>query len=112
MNKKVKLLNAAVAGLMAASGASAILSSAQAAEPAKCYGVNTCKAQGECGGKGHACAGHNSCKGAGWVKKDPEECKKLGGSLEEPQAKAEPAKEEPKKEEPKKEAPKKAPKKG
>ena len=46
----------------------------------KCYGANTCKGTGACGGAGHACAGKNGCKGQGFTKADSEEaCLKMAG---------------------------------
>jgi len=40
----------------------------------ECYGVNACKGQGECGGKGHSCAGYNACKGHGWITLTKTDC--------------------------------------
>ena len=76
--KSAKLLNAAVAGLLATGGIAFTSSNAQA-EDAKCYGVNKCKGVGECGSKkdGHSCAGHNKCAGEGWLKMDKDLCLKL-----------------------------------
>jgi uncharacterized membrane protein len=79
------LLASAVAGLLAAG---ALGGTAQAAEEGKvkCYGVNACKGQGACGGKGHSCAGKNACKGQGYLELDKDECLKQGGRLtEEPE---------------------------
>ncbi len=80
------LLGAAVAGLLAAA--------AQAhADPipkdkvkrmavVPCYGVNSCKGQGQCAAAAHACAGQNSCKGEGWLPIPKESCLAIpGGSL-------------------------------
>jgi len=78
------IVAASVAGLMAAAGAVAMSSSAQAGETVACYGINKCKGAGDCGGKGHACAGKNACKGAGAIKLDKETCLKIeGGRLTE-----------------------------
>lgn len=49
----------------------------------KCYGVNSCKGHGACGGKGTSCAGTNSCKGKGWIQVTEKECKAKGGRLTE-----------------------------
>jgi uncharacterized membrane protein len=49
------------------------------AEEVPCYGVNKCKATGECGGKGHSCAGENECAGKGWLKLDKDKCLKIKG---------------------------------
>src|SRR6185312_6467559 len=82
MDKRTTLTTAALAALtMAAAGCasgaknskSSNGSSTASAAPAgsaatgECYGVNTCKGTGECGGPGHSCAGQNSCKGQGWI---------------------------------------------
>lgn len=40
----------------------------------ECHGINSCKGQGACGGKGHSCAGKNSCKGKGWVELSKSDC--------------------------------------
>lgn len=82
------VLMAAVAGLLTV-GALGIGAPASAAEDGKvkCYGVNACKGQGACGGKGHSCAGKNSCKGQGFLELSKEECTQKGGSLTAPDAK-------------------------
>jgi len=46
-----------------------------------CYGVNTCKALGQCSGESHACAGQNDCRGQGWVAVPEKACAAIGGSL-------------------------------
>ena len=48
---------------------------AATAATGECHGINGCKGQGDCGGKGHECAGKNKCKGHGWKKMTKEECK-------------------------------------
>ena len=53
-------------------------------EPARCYGVNTCKGQSLCATAKHDCKGLNGCKGQGVVVKAPSECLAAGGSLTEP----------------------------
>jgi uncharacterized membrane protein len=79
---------AAVAGLLTV-GALGTASTTSAAEEGKvkCYGVNACKGQGACGGKGHSCAGKNSCKGQGYLEMDKDACVKQGGSLTAPESK-------------------------
>ena len=80
--KKSQLLSAAVSGLFFAStsfaqtaGASSTAPTAAAGdETCNCAAFNSCKGQGECGGKGHECAGKNSCKGKGWKKVSKAEC--------------------------------------
>jgi hypothetical protein len=79
------LLGAAVAGLLGA------MATAKADPIPKeklkkmavvpCYGVNTCKAVGQCSGENHACAGQNECKGQGWLPIPKESCLAIGGSL-------------------------------
>src|SRR5690349_17433773 len=50
-----------------------------------CYGINACKAKGQCGGKGTSCAGTNECKGKGWINVEKGHCKDIqGGSLTPP----------------------------
>ena len=44
-----------------------------------CYGVNKCKATGDCGGPGHSCAGQNTCKRAGYIDMDKETCLRIDG---------------------------------
>src|SRR5438445_206283 len=46
-----------------------------------CIGVNACKGQGECAGKGHGCAGKNDCKGKGWVTLSKADCKAQSGKF-------------------------------
>lgn len=83
-----RMLMAAVAGLLTMSAVGAA-STAQAAEgdKVKCYGVNTCKGSGACGGAGHACAGKNACKGQGFVETSKADCEKQGGKLTAPESK-------------------------
>lgn len=44
-----------------------------------CYGVNKCKATGDCGGPGHSCAGQNTCKRQGYVEMDKDTCLRIDG---------------------------------
>ena len=81
-SKKKALIAASMAGLLAVSGVALTLSPAHAAGD-KCYGVNKCKGQGECGAKGHSCAGKNECSAKGWVTtQDADTCVKQGGTLQ------------------------------
>ena len=74
-------LAASAAGLLAIAGALGHAAVVYA-EGTQCAGVNACKGQGECGGKGHDCAGKNACKGAGWVKKTTDaDCITAGGTV-------------------------------
>jgi len=77
------LLASAVAGMLAATPFAAGPAHAAEDGKVKCYGVNGCKGQGACGGKGHSCAGQNSCKGQGFVEITADECFEKGGSLKE-----------------------------
>lgn len=79
MNKKNLLMSAAVAGLCLI-GAGCATQNATA-ETGKCYGVNSCKGHGDCGGKNHSCSGKNSCKGKGFKKLDKTSCATKGGKF-------------------------------
>jgi len=58
--------------------------SVQKEQPARCYGVNTCKGQSLCATAKHDCKGLNDCKGQGVVVKAPSACVAAGGTLTEP----------------------------
>ena len=79
MDGKVRaIVMASVAGLIAAAGMSAAGEEEQAgAEKVPCYGINKCKATGDCGGKGHSCAGQNQCGGQGYLSLERETCLKI-----------------------------------
>lgn len=47
----------------------------------ECWGVNECKGQGQCGGKGHECAGKNECKGQGWIASSKKDCDEKKGTF-------------------------------
>ncbi|PIQ24037.1 hypothetical protein COW36_05830 [bacterium (Candidatus Blackallbacteria) CG17_big_fil_post_rev_8_21_14_2_50_48_46] len=79
MKAKHLLLTAALAGVTLA-GTGCATQGAQA-ETGQCHGVNACKGQGDCSGKGHNCGGHNSCKGQGWLKTNAKECQAKGGQF-------------------------------
>jgi uncharacterized membrane protein len=88
MNRRI-LLGAAVAGILSA--ATRVHADPIPKERLKkmsvvpCYGVNACKAQGQCAGAHNACAGNNECKGQGWLAIPKESCLALpGGSLTPP----------------------------
>lgn len=78
-SKKNALIAASIAGLMAITGIAAT-NSVVYADDVNCYGVNACKGNGDCGGKGSSCHGSNACKGQGWVKTSADLCKKIGGT--------------------------------
>lgn len=90
MEKKKMLATAALAALTMAAGCAHNGSKASTAPTAaadgkgECYGVNTCKGTGECGGaegEGHSCAGQNSCKGKGWISLTKSACEGKGGTF-------------------------------
>jgi len=81
MNKKTLLLGAALTSLVAVASGCSSADKADSAAAGECYGVNACKAQGDCGGKGHSCAGKNSCKGKGWLKMSQSDCSEKGGKF-------------------------------
>ena len=86
--KKKMLLAASVAGILAVTGFASSSGTLYAEDGVACSGINACKGQGACGGKGHSCAGMNSCKGEGWVKTaSAEECTAQGGKVKEMEAK-------------------------
>lgn len=92
--KSAIMLASAAAGLLTLATTIGAATPAHA-EDVECYGVNKCKAQGECGGKGHDCAGHNDCAGKGWVTLDKQKCIAQGGRLTvEPAAKSDQKKDE------------------
>ena len=78
--KKNVLLAASVTGLLAVAAIAAGANTSYASDGVSCSGINACKGQGACGGKGHSCAGKNACKGHGWVKvAGAAECTQQGG---------------------------------
>jgi hypothetical protein len=82
MTKKSLLLNAAIAGILAA-GSVGIVTNALAADEGKCTQKNECKGKGACAsmdGKS-ACAGKNSCKNH-MFKGTKDACDKATGTWE------------------------------
>lgn len=79
MKPKYVLLTAALAGVTLASSGCAMKEAK--AETGQCHGVNACKGQGDCSGKGHSCGGKNECKGHGWVKSTQADCQTKGGQF-------------------------------
>ena len=76
--KKKALLAASVAGLIMAAGAVGFPGQALAE---KCYGIAK-EGKGDCGGKGHSCAGMNKNGGEGYLNVPDGLCEKIeGGSL-------------------------------
>ena len=81
MNKST-LMAAALAGLVMTTTACTSTPKATGDQAkGECHGVNSCKGQGECGGKGWSCAGKNTCKGQGWVTLTKAECSQKGGTF-------------------------------
>jgi len=84
--KRQRALSAAVAGLLAAVGASLLGKPAQAQEgeaeaeaTVHCYGINKCQGTGDCGGKGHSCSGQNACNGQGFIDLSEDDCLRIEG---------------------------------
>jgi len=85
MDAKKKIVGLALATAAAVSFAVAPVTSAVAAtHKVPCYGVNSCKGKSQCKTAKGSCKGSNTCKGQGVLMKSPKQCKKLGGSLEQP----------------------------
>ncbi|EKD72960.1 MAG: hypothetical protein ACD_45C00499G0001 [uncultured bacterium] len=87
MGNKKKMLGLTIATAAAIAFATAPITSTVAEAAAKkvhCYGVNACKGQSTCKTATSACKGQNDCKGQGYLMKTAKQCKKLGGSVEEP----------------------------
>lgn len=92
-SRKLLLTAAAVSGLFTVASCSSATGSqsSSSAETVMCYGVNSCKGHGQCGGKVDSCSGKNgcdaklscsgknSCKGKGLVKMSKKDCKAKGG---------------------------------
>ncbi len=85
MRSKALLIASLASALAVPAIALAADAQAQAKDdPVHCYGVNKCKGVGDCGGKGHGCAGKNSCKGEGYLEMSKDLCLKIeGGRLTE-----------------------------
>jgi len=81
MKNSKLLLGLAFTGMIVAAGCASTNHSADSMAMGECHGVNSCKGQGDCGGKGYSCAGKNSCKGHGWVKLSQNDCQAKGGKF-------------------------------
>jgi len=82
ISKKKTLLGAAALGLLIVAGCASYGSKTTAtAAKGQCWGVNACKGQGECAGKGHSCAGENSCKGKGYKMMAQADCDTAEGEF-------------------------------
>jgi len=60
-----------------------LIGSASATEiKGRCFGVNSCKDQGECKSSVNDCKGKNACKGQGWLGMLQLECTNSNGRWE------------------------------
>lgn len=84
MSIKGSLLAASVASLFVSVAGSAALAAPSGSDQVVCDGINACKGQGSCAGKGHACGGQNGCKGQGHTKTTADDCKAKGGKIVKP----------------------------
>jgi hypothetical protein len=50
-------------------------------ETVHCYGINSCKGQGDCSTSEHACKGQNDCKGHGFKAMKAGQCLGKGGTI-------------------------------
>lgn len=80
-NENRLLINAAIAGIIAASSlglASSALAEGKPTDKGHCVGSNACKGKGGCAQEGmNSCKGQNGCKGKGFVEKTRAQCEKL-----------------------------------
>jgi uncharacterized membrane protein len=92
--KSRRVLIASLAGALALPALSGAQDkpAADSGEKVKCYGVNKCKATGDCGGPGHSCANQNSCKRQGYIDMDKETCLRIDGGRLTPADEKAPAK--------------------
>jgi uncharacterized membrane protein len=80
VSKSRRLLMVSLAGALAVPAVAGAADNAPGQEAkVKCYGVNKCKAVGDCGGPGHSCANQNSCKRQGYLEMDKDTCLKIDG---------------------------------
>jgi uncharacterized membrane protein len=80
-SKSRRVLIASLAGALAlpSLGSAQDKPAADQGEKVKCYGVNKCKATGDCGGPGHSCANQNACKRQGYIEMEKETCLRIDG---------------------------------
>ncbi|MBL8020651.1 MAG: hypothetical protein JNM27_13355 [Leptospirales bacterium] len=89
MGTKHLLIAAALSGLMSCASAAQNANGPKStctpgADKAcgECYGINSCKGTGECGGAdGGSCKGTNSCKGKGYLHMTLDQCKTAAGTF-------------------------------
>jgi len=77
------LIASAVAALFGCAESNQKVASAPSGDTSgvKCFGINSCKGQGECSTADHSCGKHTPCKGQGWVTTSAEECAAKGGKV-------------------------------
>ncbi len=78
-SRALLIASLASALILPATGLTAGEKEAAGKEIVHCYGVNKCKATGDCGGKGHSCANQNACKRQGYIDMKEEICLKIDG---------------------------------
>ena len=80
--RKVGCQNGTTAAALIVTGA-VLIGSASATEiKGRCFGVNSCKDQGECKSSVNDCKGKNACKGQGWLGMLQLECTNSNGRWE------------------------------
>lgn len=81
MKTNKMLVNAALAGIFAASTlgvVSTALAEGKPTDKGHCIGANACKGKGGCAQEGkNSCKGQNGCKGKGFVEKTRKACEAL-----------------------------------
>lgn len=78
------ILTSIVAGVLAASGASAVsMEKAMSEGDYRCPRGNMCRGKGSCHGPGYSCAGNNKCMGKGFVMaKSKQDCAELRAKVQ------------------------------
>jgi hypothetical protein len=84
MKKIAGVIATAAAVAFVTAPLTATVASAHGSHKTHCYGVNNCKGKSSCKTAKNACKGKNSCKGQGMMMKSAKQCKKMGGTTEEP----------------------------
>ena len=82
LNEKSGARMAMTAAALIVTGA-VLIGSASATEiKGRCFGVNSCKGQGECKSAVNDCKGKNACKGQGWLGMLQQDCTNSKGRWE------------------------------
>ncbi|HET7446683.1 MAG TPA: hypothetical protein VFJ49_01965 [Methyloceanibacter sp.] len=82
LNEKSGARMAMTAAALIVTGA-VLIGSASATEiKGRCFGVNSCKGQGECKSSVNDCKGKNACKGQGWLGMLQQDCTNSKGRWE------------------------------